>query len=102
MANKKRSPLRIGPWAAAALGFMASKVLGGRRSSRRSGELAAAQDKFNKYMAEFEATEFKPLDLDALRQENVYEERDITKDILPSYDLATQSFIQSQQNIMQL
>ena len=99
MANKKRSPLRVHPLAIFAIGAVVGGMLG--KKSKKNKGLDAAQDKFNKYMKQFEETEFKPLDLDKLRQENVYEERDITKDILPSYDLATQSFIQSQQNIMQ-
>lgn len=71
------------------------KSSGGSRNRR---DLSEATKKFNQYMKQFEATEFKPLDLSQLQQENVYE--DIQVDTTAA-DYATKQFQQQQANIMQ-
>jgi hypothetical protein len=69
----------------------------GRKSSRTKSELNRATDKFNRYMKAFEDTQFRPLDLTKLQQENVYE--DIQVDTTAA-DYATRQFQQQQANIM--
>jgi hypothetical protein len=75
-----------------------SNLFGG---GKNRADLRKAQAQFQKYMKEFKATEFQPLDLDKLRQENIFEERDLTKDVLPAYDYAQEAFIANQRRIQQ-
>ena len=72
------------------------KLLGGGGGGK--SDLNDATARFNRYMQQFEETEFKPLDLEKLEQENVFE--DITVDTTAA-DYATRQFQQQQANIMQ-
>ena len=76
-----------------------------RASSRQAAldreERRIAREEFNKRIAKYEKTEYVPLDLDALRQESVYEDMDLSKDVLPAADYAKEQFQQQQANIMQ-
>jgi len=92
--NKKDSPLRNPLLIGAGLGFLFGRK--GRRSRTNTG-LAAAQKKFDKYMKSFEETQFKPLDLSQLQQENVYEDLQVDT---TAADYATRQFQQQQSNIM--
>ena len=94
--NKKDSPLKIGPLGYIALGVLGGKMFGGGGSGANSG-LASAQAKFDKYMKSFEESQFKPLDLSQLQQENVYEDMQVDT---TSADYATKQFQQQQASIM--
>jgi len=63
-------------------------------------EQKAARESLEKRIAKYEKSEFKPLDLDALKQENLFEEMDMTKDAIPAADYAREQFAQQQANIM--
>jgi len=64
-------------------------------------ERAKAQAQFNKRIEKYEKSEYVPLDIDALKTENIYEDVDLTKDVLPAADYAREQFQQQQANIMQ-
>ena len=51
-------------------------------------------------MGEYEKLEYKPLDLTQLQQENIYEDRDMSKGILPAYEREAEAFISGQKRIM--
>ena len=88
-------------------GLMASNQA---NKSRRAAERQAALDRierdkakaeFDKRIAKYEAMEYVPLDLEALKTENVFEDVDLTKDVLPAADYAREQFQEQQANIMQ-
>ena len=60
-----------------------------------------AKADFDKRIEKYEKSEFVPLDLEALKTENIFEEADLTKDVLPAADYAREQFQQQQANIMQ-
>ena len=92
------------PLAVAAIGAMsASKT---RKAVQRQADLDRAErDKakadFDKRIAKYEKSEFVPLDLEALKTEDIFEEADLSKDVLPAADYAREQFQQQQANIMQ-
>jgi len=100
--NKKDSPLHI-PQAvigkmvlAGAAGFL----LGGggrKRGSSLQRQLAESQRKFEERLDAYEESQFKPLDEDALKQENVMEELEVDTQ---AQDYAREQFQQQQANIM--
>ena len=95
--NKKDSPLHINPLLiAGAAGFLLG---GGGRSKSRGlqAQLAEAQRKFEERLDAYEKSEFKPLDEDALKQENVMEELEVDTQ---AQDYAREQFQQQQANIM--
>ena len=96
--NKKNSPLHINPLViAAGAGFLLG---GGGRRSRSSGlrrQLAESQRKFEERLDAYEKSEFKPLDEDALKQENLMEELEVDTQ---AQDYAREQFQQQQANIM--
>ena len=78
--------------------------------AKRAAKKQAAADKierdkakadFDKRIEKYEQSEFVPLDLDALKTENIFEDVDMTKDVLPAADYAREQFQQQQANIMQ-
>ena len=92
------------PLIAAGIGSMsASKT---RKAAQRQADLDRAErDKakadFDKRIAKYEKSEFVPLDLEALKTEDIFEEADLSKDVLPAADYAREQFQQQQANIMQ-
>ena len=95
--NKKDSPLHINPLLiAGAAGFLLGRG-GRRRGSSLQGQLAEAQRKFEERLDAYEKSEFKPLDEDALKQENVMEELEVDTQ---AQDYAREQFQQQQANIM--
>ena len=103
MAENKTSPLKIAPWLIAvyALGAMAGMSAiskAGKRDRSNRAKLAGYEQEFDERIADYEKSEFKPLDADALKQENVYE--DLTVDTQAA-DYAREQFQQQQANIMQ-
>ena len=92
------------PLAAAAIGAMsASKT---RKAPQRQADLDRkerneAKADFDKRIAKYEKSQFVPLDLEALKTENIFEEADLSKDVLPAADYAREQFQQQQANIMQ-
>ena len=64
-------------------------------------EMAAEKIKFDKKLAEYEESEFISLDEEALKQENIFEDVDMTKDVLKAADYAQEQFQQRQANIME-
>jgi len=99
--NKKDSPLHaIDPVTGKILLGAAAGFLFGRGRKRGGGlqrQLAEAQRKFEERLDAYEKSEFKPLDEDALKQENVMEELEVDTQ---AQDYAREQFQQQQANIM--
>ena len=103
--NKKDSPLH------AAAAFTAAQMVGAglggaflgslfgkrRRGSSLQRQLAEAQRKFEERLDAYEESQFKPLDEEALKQENVMEELEVDTQ---AQDYAREQFQQQQANIM--
>lgn len=103
MAENKTSPLKIAPWLIAAgvgaLGIGLNAMSKAKRRDRSNqAKLAGYEQEFDERIADYEKSTFKPLDADALKQENVYE--DLTVDTQAA-DYAREQFQQQQANIMQ-
>ena len=64
-------------------------------------ERRIAREEFNKRIEKYEKTDYVPLDVDALKTEDVYEDVDLSEDVLPAADYAKEQFQQQQANIMQ-
>jgi len=89
---------------AAAIGSMS--VSKSNRAARREIDVAKAErDKeraeFDRRLKKYEKSEYVPLDLEALKTENVWEDIDLTKDVLPAADYAREQFQEQQATIMQ-
>tara|TARA_R100001463_G_scaffold6408_7_gene21019 strand:+ start:700 stop:1404 length:705 start_codon:yes stop_codon:yes gene_type:complete len=69
-----------------------------RKDKRDQAQLAKYNAQFDKQLAAYEKSEFQPLDADALKQENIFE--DLTVDTQAA-DYAREQFQQQQANIMQ-
>tara|TARA_R100001443_G_scaffold26002_3_gene39122 strand:- start:975 stop:1865 length:891 start_codon:yes stop_codon:yes gene_type:complete len=104
--NKKDSPLRnpaaftAAQVVGAGLGGIVLGSLFGKRRRRGSSlqtQLAKAQRKFEERLDAYEESQFKPLDEDALKQENVMEELEVDTQ---AQDYAREQFQQQQANIM--
>ena len=101
MAENKISPLKAIPLAVYALGAMAGMSAiskAGKRDRSNRAKLAGYEQEFDERITDYEKSEFKPLDADALKQENIYE--DLTVDTQAA-DYAREQFQQQQANIMQ-
>jgi len=104
MSENKKSPLKAwwvapaiigGLWAANKAG---KAIKGARRKDRANqAELDRYKKEFDKKIEDYEKSQFQPLDADALKQENIFE--DITVDT-EAADYARQQFAQQQANIM--
>ena len=98
--NKKGSPLHLDPVTGKILLGAAAGFLFGsrrRRSSSLQRQLAESQRKFEERLDAYEESQFKPLDEDALKQENVMEELEVDTQ---AQDYAREQFQQQQANIM--
>jgi len=95
----KNSPFKI--WQIAALGaaYFGGKMLNkaNRRDRENRAKLQQYEQEFDKKLEAYEQSQFKPLDEEALKQENIFE--DITVDT-EAVDYARQQFAQQQANIM--
>ena len=105
MAESKNSPLKIIPAAAWVVGGMAAAYFGGkairgarRRDRANRAELAQYKKEFDERIAAYEKSQFQPLDADALKQENIFEDLEVDTQ---AADYARQQFQQQQANIMQ-
>jgi len=103
MAENKISPLKLAPWLiAAGIGALGIglNAMGKAKTRDRSNQakLAGYEQEFDKRIGDYEKSTFKPLDANALKQENVYE--DLTVDTQAA-DYAREQFQQQQANIMQ-
>ena len=88
---------------AAVIGNMSANKA--RQAAQREANLArqdraAAQARFDKRIEKYEQSQYVPLDLDKLKTEDIFEEKDLTKDVLPAADYAREQFAQQQANIM--
>jgi len=115
MAENNKSPLKFWPAVAAALGvsvgtlgagaligggLLAAKGIGSARKRDRANraKLEGYEKEFDERLATYEESEFQPLDADALRQENVFEDLQVDTQ---AADYAREQFQQQQANIMQ-
>jgi len=102
MAENKKSPLKF--WMqAAAMGiglWQAEKQNKRLRGEQRKEEerLAKYNEDFDQRLADYEKSEFQPLDADALKQENVFEDLEVDTE---AADYAREQFQQQQADIMQ-
>ena len=63
-------------------------------------EMTEEKARFEERLKTYEESEFIPIDVDALKQENLMEDVDMTKDVLKAADYAQEQFQQEQANIM--
>jgi len=105
MAESKNSPLKVIPVAAWVLGGMAAAHYGGkairgakRKDRANQAELAQYKKEFDERIAAYEKSQFQPLDADALKQENIFEDLEVDTQ---AADYAREQFQQQQANIMQ-
>ena len=101
MSENNKSPFRFIQIAAlglgaAALGYGALQTH--RKNKRDKATLQRYNMEFDKRLDAYEKSEFQPLDADALKQENIFE--DLTVDTQAA-DYARDQFMQQQANIMQ-
>ena len=96
MSQNKKSPLKF-PWVTAGLAVLG--YLGSKKKERRAAnERRAAEKKYEERMQAYEDLQYQPIDADALKQENVFEDMEIDTS---AYDLQRKSFQQQQANILQ-
>jgi len=69
-----------------------------QKEKRMQGQLADAQGDFNRRLTEYENLDFQPIDIDALKQENLLEDLDINTEAV---EASQRAFAQSQANILQ-
>jgi hypothetical protein len=106
---KKKSPLK-GWWAAlpvlAQVGIIGAGILGVKkgidkaRSADRKlrGDLGDAQAEFDKRLADYESSEFQPIDPSIVDQENIFEDMEIDTS---GFEMQRKAFLQQQANILQ-
>ena len=92
------------PLIAAGIGAISSSKT--RKAAQKQADLDRAERDeakadFDKRIEKYEKSEFVPLDLEALKTENVFEDMDLTEDVLPAADYAREQFQKQQANIMQ-
>ena len=96
MSQNKKSPLKF-PWITAGLavfGYLSSK----KKEKKAAKETRLAEKKYEERMQAYEDLQYQPIDADALKQENVFEDMEIDTS---AYDLQRKSFQQQQANILQ-
>ena len=107
MVENKKSPLRYwwvlpaivgGLWAAGKAKKLVKKVQ--KTAKKEKVDLSEYQKAFEERLKKYEESKFQPLDPEALKQENIFEDIDLTKDVLPAADYAKEQFQQQQANIM--
>jgi hypothetical protein len=114
MKNKKKSPVKsiIGTFATF-LGVSnpaaAAILVGGSLLAYKGIKKAQAKDKalktqlserqadFERRLKQYEELQFKPIDVDALKQENVFEDLEINTE---AFEASRRNFLQSQANIL--
>jgi len=89
-----------------AAGIGAASASKTRKAAQKQADLDRAERDeakadFDKRIEKYEKSEFVPLDLEALKTENVFEDMDLTEDVLPAADYAREQFQKQQANIMQ-
>lgn len=116
MKNKKKSPVKFFAALGAALGAgaafatpvgIAATVAGiglykaGKKAKARDralrGELSDRQADFERRMKQYEELKFRPIDVDALKQENLFEDLEINTE---AFEASRRAFLQSQANIL--
>jgi len=101
MAENKKSPFKWVQLAALAVSaysaYSQNRRLN-RKDKRDQAQLAKYNAEFDERLEAYEKSEFQPLDADALKQENIFE--DLTVDTQAA-DYAREQFQQQQANIMQ-
>lgn len=104
MAENKKSPLKL-PIPLLIAGGMAAIHYGGRairgakrRDRANQAELAQYKKEFDERITAYEKSKFQPLDADALKQENIFEDLEVDTQ---AADYAREQFQQQQANIMQ-
>jgi len=102
MAENNKTPFKFWLQAAGLAISAASAGYGAYQTSRKNKRdkeaLASSNAGFDKQLEAYEKSEFQPLNADALKQENIYE--DLTVDTQGA-DYAREQFQQQQANIMQ-
>ena len=101
MAENKNSPLKF-PWLAVGIGagLLGLGAIGKASGKDKANQAELAQNKkdFDERIAAYEKSKFQPLDPDALKQENIFEDIEVDTE---AADYATEQFQQQQANIMQ-
>ena len=108
MAKNKKSPLKAW-WTIPAIiggGLALSGISKARRRDRANrAELNKYNKQFDKRLKDYEKSEFQPLDVDSLRQENLFADQENIFEELEvdtqAADYAREQFQQQQANIMQ-
>jgi hypothetical protein len=104
MSENKNSPLHVIHPALIAAGVVAGAFgldainKAGRRDRANRAKLEGYEKEFDERIATYEESEFQPLDADALKQENVFEDLEVDTQ---AADYAREQFQQQQANIMQ-
>ena len=94
----KASPTK---WVAAAVAVVGllNSMSQQRKAEKRHKEMQAL---FEKRMAAYEKLEYTPINIEDFKQENIFEDKDLTSDVLQAADLATLNFQRSQMNILDI
>jgi hypothetical protein len=115
MKNEKKSPVKFKliPFIANTLGvsnpvaavltigagmYAYSKVKKAKNKDKAlQGQLSARQEDFERRLKQYEELKFKPIDADALKQENIFEDLEINTE---AFEASRRNFLQSQANIL--
>ena len=116
MKNEKKSPVKFFAALGAALGAgaafatpvgIAATVAGvglyraGKKAKAKDralrGQLSERQEDFERRLKQYEELKFKPIDVDALKQENIFEDLEINTE---AFEASRRNFLQSQANIL--
>ncbi len=116
MKNEKKSPVKFFAALGAALGAgaafatpvgIAATVAGvglyraGKKAKAKDralrGQLSERQEDFERRLKQYEELKFKPIDVDALKQENIFEDLEINTE---AFEASRRNFLQSQANML--
>ena len=115
MKNEKKSPVKfkfipfvakalsISNPAAAALTIGGGTYLSGQYKKAKNkdkalqSQLSERQADFERRLKQYEELQFKPIDVDALKQENIFEDLEINTE---AFEASRRNFLQSQANIL--
>ena len=103
--SQKDSPMKVFPWAQV-IGAVAPTVIKGigslfgkkKKKNKNQQLLSQSTAQFDELFETYKESEFQPLDIDALRQENIYEELEVDTE---AADYAREQFQEQQAGIMQ-
>jgi len=101
MAENNKSPFKwvqLAALAVSAYSAYSANKQNKKKDKRDQAQLTEYNAQFDKRLEAYEKSEFQPLDADALKQENIFE--DLTVDTQAA-DYAREQFQQQQSNIMQ-